>query len=71
MRHTKPFVAKPTFEYTFKETSNGITVTQDFKVQSGLIDAFFMWLFGAKAEMEKTNVQGLNLLKAAIEKTQC
>ncbi|TAF44114.1 MAG: hypothetical protein EAZ51_02875 [Sphingobacteriales bacterium] len=64
----KPFVAKPTFDYTFNETSNGITVTQDFKVQSGLVDAFFMWLFGAKAEMEKTNMQGLNLLKAAVEK---
>ncbi len=64
----KPFVAKPTFDYTFKETSNGIEVTQDFKVQSGLIDALFMWLFGAKAEMGKMNMQGLNLLKAAVEK---
>lgn len=64
----KPFVAKPTFDYTFKETSNGIEVTQDFKVQSGLIDAFFMWLFGAKADMEKMNMQGLDLLKAAVEK---
>jgi hypothetical protein len=64
----KPFVAKPTFDYTFKETSNGIEVTQDFKVQSGLIDALFMWLFGAKADMEKMNMQGLDLLKAAVEK---
>ncbi len=64
----KPFVAKPTFDYSFKETSNGIEVTQDFKVQSGLIDALFMWLFGAKAEMEKMNMQGLDLLKAAVEK---
>jgi hypothetical protein len=64
----KPFVAKPTFDYTFKETSNGIEVTQDFKVQSGLIDALFMWIFGAKADMEKMNMQGLNLLKAAVEK---
>ena len=64
----KPFVAKPTFDYTFTETPNGITVIQDFKLESGLIDAFFMWLFGAKAEMGKMNMQGLNLLKAAVEK---
>lgn len=63
----KPFVAKPAFEYTFKETPNGIEVTQDFKLQSGLVDAFFMWLFGAKANMEKTNEQGLGLLKKAVE----
>lgn len=64
----KPFVAKPTFEYSFKETANGIEITQDFKLQSGIVDAFFMWLFGAKAEMEKTNQQGMELLKKAIEK---
>ncbi len=63
----KPFVATPTFDYSFKETSAGIVVTQDFKVKSGLMDAFFMWLFGAKDGMEKTNVQGLDLLKKAIE----
>ncbi len=63
----KPFVAKPTFDYTFTETPNGITVTQDFKVESSLIDAFFMWLFGAKAGMEKTNQKGLDLLKKAVE----
>jgi hypothetical protein len=63
----KPFVAKPTFDYSFKETANGIEVTQDFKVQSGLVDAFFLWVFGAKAEMEKTNQQGLDLLKKAVE----
>jgi hypothetical protein len=63
----KPFVAKPTFDYSFKETANGIEVTQDFKVESGLVDAFFMWVFGAKAEMEKTNQQGLDLLKKAVE----
>ncbi|TAE81713.1 MAG: hypothetical protein EAY81_09600 [Bacteroidetes bacterium] len=64
----KPFVAKPTFDYYFKETTQGIEVTQDFKVESGLVDAFFMWLFGAKANMEATNQQGLNLLKQAVEK---
>jgi hypothetical protein len=64
----KPFVAKPTFDYTFKETQNGIEVTQDFKVTSGIVDAFFMWLFGAKDGMEKTNQQGLDLLKKAVEK---
>jgi hypothetical protein len=63
----KPFVAKPTFDYYFTETTNGIEVKQDFKLESGLIDAFFMWLFGAKSEMEKTNQQGLDLLKKAVE----
>jgi hypothetical protein len=64
----KPFVAKPTFDYYFTETANGIEVKQDFKVESDLIPAFFMWLFGAKTEMEKTNQKGLELLKKAIEK---
>ncbi len=63
----KPFKAEPIFDYNFKETSTGIEVTQDFKLESGLDDAFFMWLFGAKSEMEKTNQQGLNLLKEATE----
>jgi hypothetical protein len=63
----KPFVAKPIFDYYFTETSNGIEVKQDFKLESGLVDAFFMWLFGAKAEMEKTNQRGLDLLKKAVE----
>ncbi|MBJ7428902.1 MAG: SRPBCC family protein [Bacteroidia bacterium] len=64
----KPFVAKPTFDYYFTETANGIEVKQDFKVESDLVPAFFMWLFGAKAEMEKTNQKGLEFLKKAIEK---
>ncbi|MDZ7878829.1 MAG: SRPBCC family protein [Saprospiraceae bacterium] len=63
----KPFVAKPTFNYTFKETPNGIEVTQDFKVESAAVDAFFMWLFGAKKGMEDTNEQGMQLLKKAVE----
>ena len=63
----KPFVAKPTFSYSFSENANGIEVKEDFKLESGLIDAFFLWLFGAKAEMEKTNEQGLGLLKKAVE----
>jgi hypothetical protein len=64
----KPFVAHPDFIYTFAETPAGITVTQDFKVESSLGSAFFMWLFGAKKEMEKTNETGLELLKKSIEK---
>jgi hypothetical protein len=63
----KPFVAKPTFEYNFSETSNGISVKETFKLESGQIDAFFLWVFGAKAEMEKTNQQGLDLLRKAVE----
>ncbi len=63
----KPFVAKPTFEYHFTETANGIEVKQDFKLESSLPDTFFMWLFGAKAGMEKMNQTGLDLLKKASE----
>ena len=64
----KPFVAEPTFDYTFKETANGIQVTQNFNVQSGSVDGLFMWLFGIRGKMEETNQQGLDLLKKAIEK---
>ena len=64
----KPFLAKPKFDYYFTETANGIEVKQDFKLESGLVDAFFIWLFGAKSEMEKTNQQGLDLLKIAVER---
>jgi len=65
----KPFEAKPTFDYYFTETANGIVVKEEFNLESGLIDAFFLWLFGAKAEMEKTNQQGLDLLnKVATSK---
>lgn len=63
----KPFVATPTFDYTFKETANGIEIVQDFKLQSELVPSLFMWIFGAKSQMEKTNQQGLDLLKIAIE----
>ncbi len=63
----KPFVATPTFDYYFSETTSGIEVKQDFKVRSALPDAFFMWLFGAKAGMEKMNQTGLDLLKKAVE----
>lgn len=63
----KPFVAKPTFDYYFSDTPNGIEVKQDFKLESSLGDAFFMWLFGAKAGMETMNQQGLYLLKKSVE----
>lgn len=64
----KPFSAKPSFDYYFTEKLEGIEVKQDFKVESGLIDAFFMWIFGAKAGMEQMNQKGLDLLKQSIEK---
>lgn len=64
----KPFVAKPTFEYSFSNKGNMVKVTQDFKLKSGLVDAFFMWLFGAKKDMEKMNARGMELLKVASEK---
>jgi hypothetical protein len=63
----KPFVAQPTFDYYFTETANGIEVKEKFKLTSSTGNAFFLWLFGAKAEMEKTNQQGLDLLKKAVE----
>jgi hypothetical protein len=63
----KPFVAQPTFDYYFTETANGIEVKEKFNLSSSLGNAFFLWLFGAKAEMEKTNQQGLDLLKKAVE----
>jgi len=64
----KPFKATPSFEYTFSKDANGITVKQDFKLESNIIDAFFMWIFGAKKEMAKMNERGLTLLKNQIEK---
>lgn len=63
----KPFKAQPTFNYTFKEVGNAVNVTQAFQLESGLADAFFMWLFSAKSDMDKTNQQGMDLLKKAIE----
>ncbi|MEM6765071.1 MAG: SRPBCC family protein [Bacteroidota bacterium] len=63
----KPFKANPTFEYSFTESANGITVTQDFHLESGMVDAIFMGVFGAKKEMESTNQLGMSLLKKVVE----
>ena len=64
----KPFKANPSFEYAFSNTGNKVTVTQDFNLKSGLVDAFFMWLFGAKKEMAQMNARGMELLKKHCEK---
>jgi len=64
----KPFIAKPTFEYSFSQVDNGVEVKQDFALKSGLVDCFFMWLFGAKSDMAKMNQRGLELLKEVCEK---
>ena len=64
----KPFTAHPTFHYHFSETQRGIRVIQKFTLHSSLADAFFMWLFGTKGAMDKTNEKGMQLLKAATEK---
>ncbi len=64
----KPFKATPTFDYTFEETDHGVRVTQEFSLESKPVDAFFMWLFGAKKDIEKMNERGLTLLKIASEK---
>lgn len=66
----KPFQANPTFEYTFTEEAGMVRVTQDFHLTSGLVDAFFMWAFGAKASMADMNARGLELLKQSIEQDQ-
>lgn len=63
----KPFEATPTFDYTFSPSGSGVTVTQDFRLHSSHISALFLWIFGAEAEMEATNAQGLALLKEAVE----
>lgn len=64
----KPFQARPTFDYTFAPSAEGIVVTQDFRVESDIVSAFFMWVFGAEKEMAATNARGLALLKNSIEK---
>lgn len=64
----KPFKAQPIFNYTIEQTTNGVEVKQDFYLESEIVDAFFMWAFGAVKEMENTNEQGLELLKKSLEK---
>ena len=64
----KPFQARPTFEYTFSSAGHQTQVIQDFNLKSGIVDAFFMWLFSAKKEMATLNARGLELLKLAVEK---
>lgn len=63
----KPFKAKPKFNYSFNELEGKVEVSQDFYLESGAIDAFFMYLFGAKKEMEKMNGRGMELLKNHLE----
>ena len=63
----KPFVAQPVFEYRFAQVGSAVQVTQDFHLESGGADAFFMWLFGAKKNMASMNERGLALLKAHVE----
>ncbi len=64
----KPFTAKPDFNYVLTNGGKNVLVTQTFVLKSGLGDAFFLWLFGVKKEMEATNALGLGLLKKAAEK---
>lgn len=63
----KPFKANPTFTYTFTNSNNQTIVTQEFTLTSGLVNAFFMWLFGVKKDMEKMNARGMELLKIVCE----
>lgn len=64
----KPFKATPSFEYSFTNSGSGVKVTQDFNLESGIVDCFFMWLFGAKKDMAAMNERGMELLKISIEK---
>lgn len=64
----KPFKANPVFEYSFSQENGNVKVTQDFHLKSGFVDAFFMWLFGAKMDMSKMNGRGMELLKTSLEK---
>lgn len=64
----KPFVAHPSFEYSFAGQDGSVKVTQEFKLSSSMVDALFMWLFGAKGKMDATNELGMELLKKAVEK---
>ncbi len=63
----KPFSAEPTFDYVITEKDNVVEVEQQFRIESGFVDAFFMWIFGVKREMEAINEEGLALLKKACE----
>ena len=63
----KPFKAHPTFEYTLEQQEDTIVLTQDFNLESGLAASFFMWLFGAKTDMDKMNGRGMELLKQTCE----
>ena len=64
----KPFAAQPVFEYSFLKMGDEVKVTQNFNLKSSSSDAFFMWLFGVKKKMEKTNERGLELLKISVER---
>ena len=64
----KPFQARPVFEYTFSQSGDRTKVVQEFSLESGLIDSFFMWLFNARKDMSNMNERGMQLLKIASEK---
>ena len=65
----KPFIAQPVFEYSFEQVGSGVHVVQDFHLESGGVDAFFMWVFGVRNDMESMNQRGLKLLKDYVEST--
>ena len=65
----KPFIAQPVFEYSFAQVGSGVHVVQDFHLESGGVDAFFMWVFGVRNDMENMNQRGLKLLKDYVEST--
>lgn len=64
----KPFKAKPTFSYSFRQEGAHVVVTQDFNLEVKSIDKFFMQLFGAVNDIHKMNKRGMELLKITCEK---
>lgn len=64
----QPFEAHSTFNYSFKEIDGKTVVTQIFQMESPFMNALFMWIFGAKKEINSNNQLALDLLKESSEK---
>jgi hypothetical protein len=64
----KPFKANPIFDYSLKETENGVEVKQMFTLTTSFIDSIFISLFGVEKKMADTNKLGLERFKTLIEK---
>jgi hypothetical protein len=63
----KPFTSQSVFNYTFSGNSRSATVKQSFEMKSSLRSAVFLWILGAKSDIETTNELGLELLRKVLE----